>query len=135
MVFRCGGYFRRLFKGYRGVTQVNPLSPTIFNVVVDAVISHWVTVVTPTDVGMGLLGLKIIDLAAFLYADGSLVALTQWERLQRAFHVLASLFGQVGLQTKTGKTVSMLCHPCHAPVRMSEEAYKIRKMGIGTKFW
>ena len=29
------------FKGTRGVTQGDPLSPTIFNVVVDAVVRNW----------------------------------------------------------------------------------------------
>ena len=38
MVARAGGYFGIPFKGYRGVTQGNPLYPTIFNMVVDAVI-------------------------------------------------------------------------------------------------
>ena len=31
-------------KGYRVVTQGDPLSPTISNVVVDEVVRHWVTV-------------------------------------------------------------------------------------------
>ena len=41
MVTRAGGYYGTAFGGERGVTQVNPLSPTIFNVVVDAVVRHW----------------------------------------------------------------------------------------------
>ena len=36
MVARAGGYYRNAFKGERGVTQGDPLSPTVFNVVVDA---------------------------------------------------------------------------------------------------
>ena len=36
------GIIRDFFKGERGVTQENPLSPTIFNVVVDAVLRHCV---------------------------------------------------------------------------------------------
>ena len=43
MVERAGGYYGDAFKGTRGVTQGDPLSPTIFNVVVDAVVRHWVT--------------------------------------------------------------------------------------------
>ena len=43
MVARAGGYYGTGFKGATGVTQGNPLSPTIFNVVVDAVVCHWVT--------------------------------------------------------------------------------------------
>ena len=42
MVARAGGYYRTAFKGERGATQVDPLSPAIFNVVVDTVIQHWV---------------------------------------------------------------------------------------------
>ena len=33
------------FKGAWGVAQGDPLSPTIFNAVVDAVVQHWVTMV------------------------------------------------------------------------------------------
>ena len=43
VVARAGGYYGSGFKGERGVTQVKPLSPTIFNVVVDAVVRHWFT--------------------------------------------------------------------------------------------
>ena len=42
MVARAGGYYGTGFKGERGVTHGNPLSTTIFNVVVDAVVHHWV---------------------------------------------------------------------------------------------
>ena len=41
MASRAGGYYGKAFKGARGVTQGDPLSPTIFNVVVDAVVRHW----------------------------------------------------------------------------------------------
>ena len=42
MVARLGGYYRETFKGARGVTQGEPLSPTIFTGVVDEVFHHWV---------------------------------------------------------------------------------------------
>ena len=42
MVARAVGYYVTTFGGERGVTQVDPLSPIIFNVVVDAVVQHWV---------------------------------------------------------------------------------------------
>ena len=42
MVARAEGYYRTDFRGDRGVTQGDPLSPTILNVVVDAVVRHWV---------------------------------------------------------------------------------------------
>ena len=43
MVARAGGYYGKGVKGRRGVTQGDPLPPTIFNVVVDLVVRHWVT--------------------------------------------------------------------------------------------
>ena len=44
IVARAGGYYRAAFKVAWGVTQGDTLSPTIFNVVVDAVVRHLVTV-------------------------------------------------------------------------------------------
>ena len=41
MVARAGGYYVEPFCGERGVTQGDPISPTIFNVVVDTVVRHW----------------------------------------------------------------------------------------------
>ena len=44
MVERAGGYYGAAFMGYRGMTQGNPLSPIIFNVVVYEVVRHRVSV-------------------------------------------------------------------------------------------
>ena len=38
MLSSSSGYFGIPFKGYRGITQGNTLSPMIFNITVDAVI-------------------------------------------------------------------------------------------------
>ena len=43
MVAQTGGITGPVSRARGGVTQGNPLSPTIFNVVVDAVVRHWVT--------------------------------------------------------------------------------------------
>ena len=44
MVARAGGYYGAVLKGCRGVTQGDLLSPNIFNVLVNVVFRHWVTV-------------------------------------------------------------------------------------------
>ena len=38
---RASGYYGRVFKAWRGATQGGPLSPTIFNLMVDAIVREW----------------------------------------------------------------------------------------------
>ena len=45
MLSRSGHYYGAPFTGSMGFTQGNLIPPTIFNMVVDAFIHHWVTVV------------------------------------------------------------------------------------------
>ena len=45
MVARAGESYGEPFRGDRGVTQGDPLLPTIFNVVVDMVVRHWESLV------------------------------------------------------------------------------------------
>ena len=56
----------------------------------------------------------------------------QW--LQWAFTQLVGLFDRVGLNTNSGKTVSMTCQPCSTTVNRSEEAYGRLMMGEGPTF-
>ena len=56
MVAQAGGYYETAFRGEIGVTQGDPLSPIVFNVVVDTVIRHWVTGVVTKSEARGKLG-------------------------------------------------------------------------------
>ena len=51
MVARARGYYRSPFRGERGFTPGDPLLPTIFNVVVDAVVCHWGSLVVEREGG------------------------------------------------------------------------------------
>ena len=51
MVAQAGGYFGEPFRIERFITQGNPLSPTIFNLVVEAVVFHWEYLVAEQEVG------------------------------------------------------------------------------------
>ena len=108
MAKKVGGHFGPVFQIHLGVTQVGPLSPTIFNVVVDTVIRHWVTVVGgyQGDTVQGL-GESIQTLAALFCAGDGLIVSPESSRLQGTFEVLMGLFDQVGLLTNEGKMVSM----------------------------
>ena len=95
----------------------------IFMVVINVVIQHWVNVLMPKESGTGDLGLTIIDLETYFYANDGLMASTQPERLHRVFDVLTGLFNHIGLHKNTAKTVGMVFHPYHSPGGMLEEAY------------
>ena len=74
MVARAGGYYGTGFKGERGLTQGNPLSPTIFNMVVYAVVRHCVTVVIADTEERGELGKEGRHQADLFYAEDGMVA-------------------------------------------------------------
>ena len=112
MVARAGGCYRVAFKGDPGMTQVDPLSPTIFNVVVDAVVRHWVTVMVEGAEERGESGQGSRHHNALFYADDGVVAFLDPQWLQGAFSTLVGLFDRVGLWTNARKTVGMVCHPC-----------------------
>ena len=73
MVAIVGGYYGTEFQGERGATQGDPLSPTIFNVVVDAVVHHWVTGVIAGAEEQGERGKEGRNQAALFYADDGMV--------------------------------------------------------------
>ena len=85
MVARAGGYYGEEFKGARGVTHGDPLSPTIFFVVVDAVVRHWVTMALDEAKKRGERGNEGRHQAAPLYADDGMVASSDPCCLQWAF--------------------------------------------------
>ena len=107
MVERVRGYYGPPFEVYHGVTQGDSLSTTFFNMVMDAVIRHWVTVVAKTEACTEGLGLSIWDLALYLYADNGLITSTQPDRLQWAFDIISGLFDRVGLRTNMRNMVSI----------------------------
>ena len=74
MVAWAGSYYEKGFKGERGVTQGDPLSPTIFNVVVDAVVRHWIQLATHEAERRGERGREGRHQAALFYADDSMIA-------------------------------------------------------------
>ena len=73
--------------------------------------------------------------AALFYADDGMVISLDPAWLQGAFTALVGLFDRVGLRTNFGKTVSMVCHPCHAGAgNRTEEAYGRRITGEGRSY-
>ena len=129
MVARAGGYYGAYFRGERGVTQDDPLSPNIFNVVVDAVVRNWVTGVLEELESRGELGQEGRHHAALFYAGDSMVASLDPVWLKVAFNALVGLFDRVALQNNVRKTVGMVCHSCQAAGNLTTAAYRRRITG------
>jgi hypothetical protein len=93
VVARQGGYHSFSFSAGRGVTQGDIPSPTIFNVVCDAIIRAWKVGVTYGHItssdGRGAINEEI---AAMLYADDGLLASNQPDILQGGTDYLVDLF-------------------------------------------
>ena len=96
------------------MTQGDPLFPTIFNVVLDAVLRHWVIVMVEGAKERGECGKEGRHQAALFYLDDGMVALSEPLWIQGEFNTLIGLFDRVVLQTNVGKTVGMVCGPCQA---------------------
>ena len=73
MVTRLGHYYNNPFKGHQGFTHEDPLSPTIFNMVVDAVIFYWVTLVAGEESVTDGFEQAFKWLAAFFYVNDVLL--------------------------------------------------------------
>ena len=80
MFSSAGGYFRVPFKCQCGVTQGILLSPTIFIMMVYAVLRHWVSVVAAIEGASDLctegFGRYIQCLVAYFYSDDLLLTST-----------------------------------------------------------
>ena len=111
-----------------------PISLTIFNVVADNIIQHWVKVMEPMEVGVEVLGALVQDLVAYFYIYDGLVTSPQPESLQRLFDVLTDLFNRIGLCTKLRKTMSIAFQTCHTPAELLEAAYEQWVTGIGKSY-
>ena len=120
------------------MTQRDPLSPTIFNLVVDTVVRHWVMVMLMVMVegveDQGESGQEGRHQYALFYADNGMVASSDPRWIQGEFNTLVGLFDMVGLRTNVRKTVGMVCRPCQATGNQSEAAYGRQITGEGPTY-
>jgi Reverse transcriptase (RNA-dependent DNA polymerase) len=98
LVPRQGGFHRRPIWSERGVTQGDPLSLFIFNIVVDAVVRKLRT------------RFPLGDLFILFYADDGWLASYRAEVHQQAIDTVTDLFRRMGLKMNANKT----SHPSNA---------------------
>jgi hypothetical protein len=119
----------------QGVTQGDPVSPTIFNIVVDAVVRYWLSLVCGENVAANGLGYEVKEKCVLIYADDGLLSSRNQEWVQESFNFLIGIFERVGLLTNTSKTKAMICTPGHISDRQSDYAYERSRMtSIGESY-
>ena len=134
MAAKAGGYYGSGYQGFKGATQGDLLSPTIFNVVVDVVVRDWAkAMVEGADEQSGHRQYGRHQNALF-YLENGMVGSSNSIWLQGAFSTLVGLFDRVGLKTNIGKTVGMVCHLCQASGRNLEAVYKRWMTGAGPSY-
>ena len=136
LVCRASGRYGAPFKAKRGVTQGGPLSPKLFNIMVDAIVREWLRVLfEDEDLSFPKIEIEgVVKLfTALFYADDGYIASTDDELLQRSMDILTGLFDRVGLRTNVGKTKVMTCIDSKIRVRDKEEVYYNRRCGFYTE--
>ena len=106
------------------------MSPTIFNMMVDAVIREWERLLIIRNIPLG----EIRTLIAIFYADDGLIAARNPKTLQTAVDLLTGLFDRVGLQTNTTKTEVIVFVPGRIRTGLSKDAYLSRMDALHQEF-
>jgi Reverse transcriptase (RNA-dependent DNA polymerase) len=129
MTPKQAGFYGKPFKASRGVRQGDVLSPMIFNLVVDAIIreaehQRRETATNPNT--------ETRDPASetIFYADDGLLIEKDSAKLQKGIDIYTELFGRVGLEMNTEKTVVMIMEGGKIKDPQSKAAYE-RRFGKG----
>ena len=116
------------------MTQVDPLFTTIFNVVVDVGVRHWVfTMVEPAE-ERGKSVQESRHHNSLFYADNGMVVSSDPRWLQGKFITLVGLFGRLVLRNNVLKTVGMVCRSFQTSGTQLEVAYGKRMTGEGPSY-
>ena len=134
MIAKAGGYYGSDFQGFRGLTQGEPVYPTIFNVEVDAVVRHWVNVMVESADKQSGRGQERWHQNDLFYADDGMVASSDLRWLQGSFSTLVGMFDRVGLKTNVSNTVGMVCRLFQAAVNQSKAVYGRQMMEAGPSY-
>ena len=95
----------------RGVTQGDPTSPMIFNIVVDAVVRATLEVVCgPQDAWHGM-ELKVLECNLIFYLDERRISGREHIWVKDTVMVSVAMFRPVGLETNLDKKKVLVCTP------------------------
>ena len=129
LVCHAGGVLGEPFRARRGVTQGGPLSPRIFDTMVDAIVREWLRRTIGDGAMAAGIGEEIRSFLAAFYADDGLIQSRDPARLQTSLDTLVSLFERVSLRTNTSKTKTMVWVPGRIRTCHSRQVYNERIEG------
>jgi hypothetical protein len=125
---RQGGYHSGTFQVERGVTQSDIPSPTIFNIVVDAIVRYWTAEVVGDQADIDRCDTWPV-VSSTVYIDDGLLTSHAAEKLQSTYTLLRELFALMNLNSNTEKTKSMVFLPQSVYDGISGVAYNRRMSG------
>ena len=135
MVPKAGKFFVHPFRTERRVKQGYPVSPTIFNVVVDAVAREvLLEVCRPQEAQHGF-GWLVGKHNICFYADDRRIAGHNPIWVHKALTAIVRMFERLVLLKNLSKTKSMVCTWGFIWGQHGSEEYRQRATGEGPTFW
>ena len=110
IVHMAGKFLGRSFGTGRGVTQGDPASPMIFNIVVYAVVQAVLTEICGPQEDHHGLGWEVGERNLVLYADAGWIAGRDLDWVQNALAVMVEMFGRVGMEKNWRKQRRLFAH-------------------------
>ena len=135
LINKQNGYHVTQFRVTHGTTQGGLTSLTLFNVELDTVVLHWLSMTVEDDVvihdGMGhVVGRRM----GVFYTDDGLIGSQDPECLQGALNVLISLLRWIGLMANVAKSKTMTCQTGTILLVMPEEDVLQRSTARGATY-
>ena len=122
------GMFGKVFKGKKGVTQGDIVSPTIFNIMVDEVVRVVQADIADQEAGQSN------QTTGIFYADDGYVAGTDGTRVQQVMQLYTQQFKLLGLHMSYAKTKMLIGQVNHLQTNISPQAYHRRLTGEGPSY-
>ena len=113
----------------RWVTQGDPVSPTLFNIIVNAVVRATLQEICGTQEYQHGFGCSAGEHNICFYSDDGRIA--GWDPIwvQAVLTTMVRMFDRVGLQKNLNKTNAMICTPGFIWGQQVSEAYKRQAIG------